>query len=60
MLLAPFFRDRTQIEGAAVAQAVQVVAGSVIPVFVVLVGLRFLPGWLAFVAGVLTACCPVM
>lgn len=60
VLLAPFFRNRSQIEGAAVAQAVQVVAGSVIPVLVVLVGLRFLPGWLAFVAGLLTACCPVM
>ena len=60
VLLAPFFRNRSQTEGAAVAQAVQVVAGSVIPVFVVLVGLRFLPGWLAFVAGLLTACCPVM
>src|SRR4029077_21270254 len=41
-LLAPLFRDRTQIDGAAVAQEVQVVAGSVIPVLVVLVGLRFL------------------
>src|SRR5262249_26077389 len=60
VLLAPFFRDRTQIDGAAVAQEVQVVAGSLIPVLVVLVGLRFLTGWLAAAAGLLAACCPVM
>jgi len=60
VLLAPFFRDRTQIDGAAVAQEVQFVAGSLIPVLVVLVGLRFLTGWLAAAAGLLTACCPVM
>ncbi len=60
VLLAPLFRNRTQIDGAAVAQEVQVVAGSMIPVLAVLVGLRFLAGWLAGVAGLLMACCPVM
>lgn len=59
-LLAPLFRDRTQLDGAAVAQAVQVVVGAALPVLVVLLGCRFLPGWLAAVAGLLTACCPVM
>jgi tetratricopeptide (TPR) repeat protein len=60
LLLAPFFRGRTHLEGAADAQAAQVVAGAALPVLVVLLGRRFLTGWLAAVAGLLTACCPVM
>jgi tetratricopeptide (TPR) repeat protein len=59
-LLAPLFRSRTQLDGAAVAQAVQVVVGAVLPILVVLLGRRFLPGGLALFAGLLTACCPVM
>src|SRR5262249_24097007 len=48
------------LEGAADAQAVQVVVGAALPVLVVVLGRRFLPGRLAAVAGLLTACCPVM
>ncbi|HKA29367.1 MAG TPA: tetratricopeptide repeat protein [Candidatus Binatia bacterium] len=59
-LLAPFFRARAQVEGAAVAQAVQVVVGAALPVLVVVLGRHFLSGSLAILAGLLTACCPVM
>src|SRR5215475_7727259 len=59
-VLAPFFRARTQLEGATEAQAVQVVVGAALPVLVVVLGRRFLSGGLAAVAGLLTACCPVM
>ena len=60
VLLAPFFRARTQVEGAAVAQAAQVVVGAALPVLVVVLGRHFLSGPLAILAGLLTACCPVM
>src|SRR5262249_12841205 len=60
LLLAPFFRSRTQLEGAAVAQAVQVVIGAALPLLVVMLGRRFLPGFLAALGGLLTACCPAM
>src|SRR5262249_25103714 len=45
---------------AAFAQAVQVVIGAALPLLVVMLGQRFLPGFLAALAGLLTACCPAM
>src|SRR5262249_52983126 len=44
VLLAPFFRARSQVEGAAVAQAAQVVVGAALPVLVVVLGRHFLSG----------------
>ena len=50
-LLAPFFRGRSQAEGARAAQLAQLVAAATLPVLVVVLGWRFLPAWAAGVAG---------
>jgi 4-amino-4-deoxy-L-arabinose transferase-like glycosyltransferase len=72
LLLAPFFVDRDDTggvgpimlapveRGARWAMRAQVLLGSLVPVLVVLVGLRIMPAWPAWIAGLLTACCPVL
>jgi hypothetical protein len=59
-LLAPFYLGRDLSAGTEAALRVQVVAGSLLPILVVLAGRRLLPGWAVWLAGLLTACCPVL
>jgi hypothetical protein len=69
LLLAPFFvgRDGSGVaadtalrQGAAWAMRAQVMVGSLLPVLVVLLGLRIMPPTPAWLAGILTAGCPVL
>jgi lysophospholipase L1-like esterase len=60
LLLAPSYRGRDVAAGTLAALRVQVLVGSTLPLLVVAVGGTLLPPGLAWLAGVLTALCPVL
>ncbi len=59
-MLAPFFVGDDFLSGVPVAMVGQVVATSFMPLLVVVLARRLVSGAVAWVPGVLSACCPVL